>query len=122
MVIYFAVLWASHLAAFRVESNILIIDRQPLGLNARIGSEETYLSGGEQQRIFLARVILKNAPIVILDEATCRPRKRTSDLQGETDIKTGQLNGETETEVSGEVCLVIFFFYFQMTLLQRSKE
>ncbi|MDR0687474.1 MAG: ABC transporter ATP-binding protein/permease [Prevotellaceae bacterium] len=47
-----------------------IIDRQPLGLNARIGAEGTYLSGGEQQRILLARAMLKNAPIVILDEAT----------------------------------------------------
>jgi ATP-binding cassette subfamily B protein len=47
-----------------------IIDRQPLGLNARIGAEGTYLSGGEQQRILLARAMLKNAPIIILDEAT----------------------------------------------------
>jgi ATP-binding cassette subfamily B protein len=47
-----------------------IIDRQPLGLNARIGAEGTYLSGGEQQRILLARAALKNAPIIVLDEAT----------------------------------------------------
>jgi ATP-binding cassette subfamily B protein len=47
-----------------------IIDRQPLGLNTKIGTEGTYLSGGEQQRIVLARAILKNAPIVVLDEAT----------------------------------------------------
>lgn len=47
-----------------------IIDKQPLGLNTMIGTEGTYLSGGEQQRIVLARAILKNAPIVILDEAT----------------------------------------------------
>jgi ATP-binding cassette subfamily B protein len=47
-----------------------IIDRQPPGLNTRIGVEGTYLSGGEQQRILLARTMLKDAPIVILDEAT----------------------------------------------------
>lgn len=47
-----------------------IIDKQPLGLDTKIGAEGTYLSGGEQQRIVLARAILKNAPIVVLDEAT----------------------------------------------------
>lgn len=47
-----------------------IVDRLPQGLDTLIGSEGTYLSGGEQQRIVLARAILKNAPIVILDEAT----------------------------------------------------
>jgi ATP-binding cassette subfamily B protein len=47
-----------------------IIDRLPDGLNTKIGTEGTYLSGGEQQRIVLARAILKDAPIVILDEAT----------------------------------------------------
>lgn len=47
-----------------------IIDKQPLGLQNKIGTQGTYLSGGEQQRIVLARAILKNAPIVVLDEAT----------------------------------------------------
>ncbi|MBI9068269.1 MAG: ABC transporter ATP-binding protein [Salinivirgaceae bacterium] len=47
-----------------------IIDRLPNGLNTKIGTEGTYLSGGEQQRIALARAFLKNAPIVVLDEAT----------------------------------------------------
>lgn len=47
-----------------------IIDRLPQGLDTRIGVDGTYLSGGEQQRIVLARAILKNAPIVVLDEAT----------------------------------------------------
>lgn len=47
-----------------------IIDRLPLGLDTIIGAEGTYLSGGEQQRIVLARAILKDAPIVLLDEAT----------------------------------------------------
>lgn len=47
-----------------------IINKLPLGLNTKIGTEGTYLSGGEQQRIVLARAILKNAPIIVLDEVT----------------------------------------------------
>lgn len=47
-----------------------IIENLPNGLNTIIGSKGTHLSGGEQQRIALARAILKNAPIVLLDEAT----------------------------------------------------
>ena len=47
-----------------------IIDKLPDGINTVIGSKGTYLSGGEQQRVVLARAILKNAPIVVLDEAT----------------------------------------------------
>lgn len=47
-----------------------ILDKLPGGIDTRIGSEGTYLSGGEQQRIALARAILKDAPIVVLDEAT----------------------------------------------------
>ena len=47
-----------------------IIDRLPDGLDTVVGSGGTYLSGGENQRIALARVILKDAPIIVLDEAT----------------------------------------------------
>ncbi len=47
-----------------------IIQKLPNGMDTVIGSEGTYLSGGEQQRIALARAILKDAPIVVLDEAT----------------------------------------------------
>jgi len=47
-----------------------IINKLPMGLDTIIGSKGTYLSGGEQQRISLARAILKDSPIVILDEAT----------------------------------------------------
>lgn len=47
-----------------------ILDKLPNGVDTQIGSEGTYLSGGEQQRIALARAILKDAPIVVLDEAT----------------------------------------------------
>ena len=47
-----------------------IIEKLPNGINTIIGSKGTYLSGGEQQRINIARVMLKNSKIVILDEAT----------------------------------------------------
>ncbi len=47
-----------------------ILDEQKDGLETVVGSKGTYLSGGEQQRIALARAIVKDAPIVLLDEAT----------------------------------------------------
>ena len=47
-----------------------ILEKLPDGIDTQIGAEGTYLSGGEQQRIALARAILKDAPIIVLDEAT----------------------------------------------------
>ncbi|MCM1308736.1 MAG: ABC transporter ATP-binding protein/permease [Butyrivibrio sp.] len=47
-----------------------IIAKLPDGINTVIGTKGIYLSGGEQQRIAIARVMLKNAPIIVLDEAT----------------------------------------------------
>lgn len=47
-----------------------IIHKFPQGIHTVIGTEGIYLSGGEVQRLALARAILKNAPIIILDEAT----------------------------------------------------
>lgn len=47
-----------------------IIEKLPNGVDTVIGTKGTFLSGGEQQRIAIARVMLKNTPIVILDEAT----------------------------------------------------
>jgi ATP-binding cassette subfamily B protein len=47
-----------------------IIKKLPNGIDTVIGSKGIYLSGGEQQRISIARVMLKNSPILILDEAT----------------------------------------------------
>lgn len=47
-----------------------IIDKLPRGIDTVIGTKGIYLSGGEQQRIAIARVMLKNSPVIILDEAT----------------------------------------------------
>ena len=47
-----------------------IIEKLPDGVHTVIGAKGVYLSGGEQQRIAIARAILKDAPIVVLDEAT----------------------------------------------------
>lgn len=47
-----------------------IIEKLPNGINTVIGTKGVYLSGGEQQRLTIARAVLKNAPVLILDEAT----------------------------------------------------
>lgn len=47
-----------------------ILEKLPQGVDTVIGTKGVYLSGGEQQRIAIARVMLKNAPVIILDEAT----------------------------------------------------
>ena len=58
------------LAALRSAQCDDILKKLPRGADTVIGAKGVYLSGGEQQRIAIARVMLKNAPIVILDEAT----------------------------------------------------
>ena len=58
------------LAALQGAQCMDILEKFPEGLHTVIGSRGTYLSGGEQQRIAIARAMLKNAPILILDEAT----------------------------------------------------
>ncbi len=47
-----------------------LLTKLPNGVDTVVGTKGVYLSGGEQQRIAIARVMLKNAPILILDEAT----------------------------------------------------
>jgi ATP-binding cassette subfamily B protein len=46
------------------------VEKLPQGYDTVIGTKNIHLSGGERQRIVIARVILKNAPIIVLDEAT----------------------------------------------------
>lgn len=58
------------LEALRKAQCMDILEKQPDKLQTVIGAKGTYLSGGEQQRIAIARAFLKDAPILILDEAT----------------------------------------------------
>ncbi len=58
------------LAALKTSQCMDIIEKFPEGIHTVIGSKGVYLSGGEQQRIAIARAVLKNAPVLILDEAT----------------------------------------------------
>ena len=58
------------LAVVKTAQCMDIIEKFPQGLDTVIGTKGVYLSGGEQQRIAIARAVLKNAPILILDEAT----------------------------------------------------
>ena len=58
------------LAALEAAQCTDILEKFPAGVHTVIGTEGVYLSGGEQQRIAIARAMLKNAPILILDEAT----------------------------------------------------
>ena len=58
------------MAALKSAQCMDIIEKFPAGVDTVIGTNGVYLSGGEQQRIAIARAVLKNAPILILDEAT----------------------------------------------------
>ena len=58
------------LAALRAAQCMDIIEKFPDGVRTVIGSQGVYLSGGENQRLAIARAMLKNAPVLILDEAT----------------------------------------------------
>ncbi len=63
------------------------ITRLPEGYDTKIGEGGTYLSGGEAQRVSIARAILKNAPILVLDEATA-----FADPENEVKIQQGLIS------------------------------
>ncbi|MBU1745751.1 MAG: lipid A export permease/ATP-binding protein MsbA [Proteobacteria bacterium] len=73
------------------------IVRLPMGYDTVIGEQGTKLSGGERQRISIARAILKDAPILILDEAT-------SSLDSEAEIEVQEA---LENLMKGRTTLVI---------------
>ena len=74
-----------------------IIAKMPQGLDTVVGTKGVYLSGGEAQRIALARAILKDAPIIVLDEATA-----FADPENEAQIQSA-----FETLVRGKTVLMI---------------
>lgn len=71
------------LAALRAAQCMDIIEKSPYGIHTVIGTKGVYLSGGERQRIAIARAFLKDAPIILLDEATA-----SLDVENETLIQT----------------------------------
>ena len=75
------------LAALEAAQCTDILEKFPAGVHTVIGTEGVYLSGGEQQRIAIARAMLKNAPILILDEATA-----FADPDNEAKVQTASRN------------------------------
>ena len=71
------------LAAARAANCDEFVGRMPQGYDTKIGENGSKLSGGERQRISIARALLKNAPIVLLDEATA-----SLDVENETKVQS----------------------------------
>src|SRR5699024_4651871 len=70
------------LAAARAANCDEFVRRMPQGFATRIGENGARLSGGERQRISIARALLKDAPVVLLDEATA-----SLDVENETQVQ-----------------------------------
>lgn len=67
-------------AAAKAAACYEFITALPNGYNTRIGTDGGKLSGGEKQRITIARAMLKNSPIVVLDEATAYMDSKNGDV------------------------------------------
>ena len=85
------------LAALRAAQCGDILEKLPDGIDTVIGAKGTRLSGGERQRISIARALLKDAPIVLLDEATA-----SLDVENETKVQ-----GALSRLLAGKTVLVI---------------
>lgn len=94
-----------------------ILEKLPDGANTVIGTKGIYLSGGEMQRITLARAILKDAPVVLLDEATA-----FSDAENEHLIQKALnelLHGKTVLMIAHRLSTIIHAD--QICVLERGK-
>ena len=88
---------AEVMAAARAANCEEFVSKLPQGYQTPIGENGTKLSGGERQRISIARALLKNAPIVLLDEATA-----SLDVENETKVQ-----GALSRLLAGKTVLVI---------------
>ena len=68
----------------------------PQGYATVIGENGSELSGGERQRISIARALLKNAPIILLDEATA-----SLDVENETKVQGGPVSSSSGQDRAG---------------------
>ena len=84
-------------AAARAANCDEFVEKLPLGYDTPIGENGARLSGGERQRISIARALLKDAPIVLLDEATA-----SLDVENETKVQ-----GALSRLLTGKTVLVI---------------
>ena len=85
------------LAAARAANCDEFVSRMPEGYGTMIGENGARLSGGERQRISIARALLKDAPVVLLDEATA-----SLDVENET-----QVQGALSRLLAGRTVIVI---------------
>ena len=83
--------------ALRAANLLDFVDALPLGLQTQVGENATRMSGGQRQRLAIARALIKNAPILILDEAP-------SALDNESER---QVQASLETLMKGRTTLVI---------------
>lgn len=85
------------------------IMKLPDGYNSQVGERGTYLSGGERQRVAIARALLKNAPILLLDEAT-------ASLDSESEK---QVQSALEVLMQGRTTLVVAH---RLTTIERADR
>jgi subfamily B ATP-binding cassette protein MsbA len=85
------------------------VDSLPNALETRLGSNGVTLSGGQRQRVAIARALLKNAPVLILDEATCALDSETERL----------VRKAIENAVIGRTSLVIAH---RLSTIQRADK